>query len=148
VAFINDYLNEGVSIDNHSYREYKVTVIDSLPVMNDIVITALPLKTKVRIKEEFNINVHLDPVGKHYYNYKDGGQFHTRLYSEMYCKDSLIKEEVCPLPIDILLEKYKGQYCFRFVSPAARGTFKIIFALKTSVLGTWSTRKVIALDVY
>jgi hypothetical protein len=147
VAFINDYLNEGVSIDNQSYKEYKVTVIDSLPVMNDIIITTLPMKTWFRINEEFKLKVKL-AAGKPSDNYKDCGQFHTRLYSEMYYNDSLIKEVVCPLPVDILLEKYGGQYSFRFVSPAEKGTFKIILALKTSVLGTWSTRRLIRLNVY
>jgi hypothetical protein len=147
VAFVNDYLNEGVSISNRSYKEYKVTVIDSFPVMNDITITVLPQKPRVRINEEFNITVRLD-AGKPYCKYKDCGQFHTKLYSEVYHNDSLIKEEVCPVPIDILLEEHGGQYCFRIVSPAARGTLKINLALRTSILGTWSTSKAIKLNVY
>jgi len=147
VAFINDYLNEGVSIANQSYKEYKVTVIDSLPIMNDIIITAFPLKTKSRINEEFNIKVQL-AAGQPADTYKDCGQFHTRLYSEMYYNDILIKEVICPLPVDILLKKYSGEYSFKFISPASRGTFKIILALKTSVLGTWSTGKEIRLKVY
>jgi hypothetical protein len=114
--------------------------------MNDIVIKAEPPKTGIRINEEFNIMVRL-ATGKPSANYKDCGEFHTRLHSEMYYKDTLIKEEVCPIPVDILLSEYGGQYSFRFVSPAERGAFKIITSLKTSVLGTWSTGKVIGLTV-
>lgn len=146
VAFINDYLNEGVTIGNSSFKDYKVTVIDSLPVMNDIIISAGSPKTGIRINEELNIKVQL-AAGKPSADYKDSGEFHTRLYLEMYYKDSLIKEEVCPIPVDILLEEYSGQYSFRFTSPAERGTFKIIISLRTSALGTWSTRKVIGLTV-
>jgi hypothetical protein len=146
VAFINDYLNTGVNIDNQSFKAYKVSIIDSLPVMNDLVITFLPLKNKFRINEELNIKVQL-VAGKPSYNYKDSEQFHTRLYSTIFYNDSLIKEEVCPLPVDILLGGYGGQYCFRF-SPAAGGAYKIVLALKTSILGTWSTKRVIGLNVY
>jgi hypothetical protein len=146
VAFINDYMNEGANIVNSSYKEYKVTVIDSLPVMNDIVITAEPSKTRIRTNEEFNIKVRLVTANP-FANYKDSGEFNTRLYSEMYHRDTLIRADVCPIPVDILLEEYSGQYSFRFVSPAERGTIKIVIALKTSALGTWSTRKVIGLAV-
>jgi hypothetical protein len=147
VAFINDYLNEGVNTMNSSFNDYKVTVIDSLPVMNDIVITAELPHARMRINEEFSIKVHL-AAGTAPDNYKDSGEFHTRLHSDMYNKNSLIHEEICPIPLDILLEEHSGQYNFRFVSPAERGAYKIIIALKTSELGTWSTRKIIGLTVY
>jgi hypothetical protein len=146
VAFINDYMNDGANIVNSSYNQYKVTVMDSLPVMNDIVITAEPSKTRIGPNEEFSIIVRLVTAKPSAY-YKDTGEFHTRLHSEMYHKDILIRQEVCPIPVDLLLEEYGGQYSFKFVSPAERGTFNIIIALKTSALGTWSTRKVIGLTV-
>jgi len=146
VVFINDYLNDGINIGNSSYKDYKVTILDSLPVMNDIVIKVVPPKTGIRINEEFNIKVQL-ATGKPSANYKDSGKYHTRLQSEIYYKDSLIKKEVCPVPVDILLEKYRGQYSLTFFPQAERGTFKMIIALKTSVLGTWSTWKVIGLTV-
>jgi len=48
VAYINNYLSEGENIQNPFYRDYQVSIIDSLPVMNDIVLTVNPLKAKVR----------------------------------------------------------------------------------------------------
>lgn len=146
VAYINNYLNEGVNIHNPFYRDYRVSIIDSLPVMNDIIISDEPATTRVGINEEFNIKVFL-AAGKSSGNYRDAGGYTTRLHAELWCRDSLLKEQVCPIPVDALLKTYKGEYIFRFVSPPGRGSYKIIISLKTSTLGTWSTAKVIGVTV-
>jgi hypothetical protein len=146
VAFINNYLKEGTNIQNRFYRDYKVSIIDSLPVMSDIIISGEPVKSNVGINEEFSIKVLLD-AAKAYYNYKDAGGYNTRLYAELWSGDILLKEQVCLMPIDILLNTYNGVYIFRFVSPAERGTYNIKITLKTSLLGTWRTGKVIVLNV-
>jgi hypothetical protein len=146
VAYINNYLKDGENIQNPYYRDYKVSIIDSLPVMSDIIISVEPIKSRVRINQGFSIKVLLD-AGKTYNNYKDAGGYNTRLHAELWSGDSLLKEQACLIPLDILLNIYDGVYIFRFVSPAERGTYKIKVALKTSELGTWSTGKIIGLTV-
>lgn len=146
VAYINNYLNGGVNIQNPSYQDFRVNIIDSLPVMNDIVITVNPLKNKVPANNEFEIKVLLStPLSSD--NYKDAGSFITRLYAELWSGNSMLTEQVCSFPVDILLNTYKGMYTFRFVSPDVKGSYKISVALKTSELGIWSTVKVVGLTV-
>ena len=146
VAYINNYMSEGVQIQNPSFRDFKITVIDSLPVMDDISISVLPLMADARMNQEFSISVLLS-AGKPYDRYRDVERFKTRLYAQLYFKEKLVKEEICPIPVDILLDKYNGEYKFRFISPAEKGTYRIFFALKTSDLGTWSTGKVSGIKV-
>jgi hypothetical protein len=146
VAYVNNYLSEGENIQNPSYRDYQVSIIDSLPVMNDIVLTVNPLKAKVRTNEEFDIKVLLD-ARQSFDNYKDAGNFSTRLYAEIWSQNKVLKEQVCSIPVDILLNTYNGAYTFRFISPSERGSYKIFITLKTSKLGFWSTEKVIELTV-
>jgi len=146
VAYINNYLNGGVNIQNPSYQDYKVSIIDSLPVMNDIIITVDPLKKKVHSNEEFEIKVLLS-TQQSLNNYRDAGNFITRLYAELWFENKMIREQVCSFPIDILLKTYNGSYIFRFVSPPGRGLYKISVTLKTSELGIWSTGKVVGLTV-
>jgi hypothetical protein len=146
VAYLNDYLNEGADIQNPSYKEYKVTIIDSLPVMKDIVIAPESNKILVGVNSEFSIKVSLGTV-KSYDNFKDAGAYKTRLHAGVYSKDSLLFDQVCQIPVNQLLEKNKGEYSFSFYSPGRKGRFKIIIALETSALGTWSTQKVIGLTV-
>lgn len=146
VAYVNNYLSEGINIQNPLYSDYKVTIIDSLPVMNDVVITVEPRKILVGRNEDINILVSLN-TGKHYSYYRDAGDYQTRLYAELYSKDNLISEQVCLMPVDLLLKKNKGEYSFRFISPAEKGFYKIIVTLKTSALGTWSTQKVIRVTI-
>jgi hypothetical protein len=146
VAYINNYLKEGANIQNPFYKDYKVSIIDSLPVMSDIIISGDVVKSKVRINKEFSIRVSLD-AAKTYNNYKDAGGYTTRLHAELWSGDSLLKEQVCLIPLDVLLNIYKGAYIFRFVSPEECGTYKIKIALRTSILGTWSTVKEIGLKV-
>jgi hypothetical protein len=146
VAYINNYLNGGVNIQNPSYQDYRVNIIDSLPVMNDIVLTVNPLRNKVPANQEFEIKVLLStPLSSD--NYKDAGRFTTRLNAELWSGNSMINEQVCSFPVDVLLNTYNGMYTFRFVSPAERGSYKISISLKTSELGTWSTLKVVGLTV-
>jgi len=146
VAYVNNYLNEGQNIQNPSYTDYKVSIIGSLPVMNDITLTVNPLKNKVHANEEFEIKVLLStPQPSDYY--KDAGYFTTRLYAELWDGNNMIAEKVCSFPVDILLNTYNGIYTFRFVSPSERGSYKISVMLKTSELGIWSTGKVVGLTV-
>ena len=146
VAYINNYLNGGVNIQNPSYQDYKVNIIDSLPVMNDITLTVNPLKKKVHANEEVEIKVLLS-TRKSSENYKDVGNFITRLYAELWFGNRMLTEKVCSFPVDILLNAYNGMYSFRFASPSEIGSYKILVTLKTSELGKWSTGKVVGLTV-
>jgi len=146
VAYINNYMSEGVRIQNPSFRDFKVTVIDSLPVMDDISISVMPLLTPIHKNEEFNISVKLG-AGKPYEMYRDVDRFRTRLSARLYSNGKLIKEEICQVPVDILLRNWGGEYKFRFISPDKRGSYRIFFTLMTSELGSWSTGKVIGLKV-
>jgi len=146
VAYINNYLKEGLNIQDPSYKEYKVSIIDSLPVMNDITLTVNPSKIKVHANEEFEIKVLLS-TPQPSDSYKDTGYFITRLYAELWSGSSMLTEKVCSFPVDILLNTYNGIYTFRFVSPSERGSYKISVMLKTSELGIWSTGRVVGLTV-
>jgi hypothetical protein len=146
VAYINNYLKDGMNIQNPSYKDYKVSIIDSLPVMNDITLTVNPLKSKVHVNEEFEIKVLLiTPQSSD--KYKDTGYFITRLYAEIWSGSSMLTKKVCSFPVDILLNTYNGIYTFRFISPSEKGSYKISVILKTSELGIWSTGKVVGLTV-
>jgi hypothetical protein len=146
VAYINNYLKEGVLIQSPYYKNYKITIIDSLPVMNDILITADSGKLRVTNSETVNVKVTLVPR-KTPENYRDAGNYSTRLYAGLYIDDNLLSEEVCILPIDLLLKRDKGEYSFKFKAPSEKGRYKIIVSLKTSELGTWSTKKTVSLIV-
>jgi hypothetical protein len=146
VAYLNNYLNEGISIQNPEYKDYRITIIDSLPVMNDILITSGSGKLTAKNNEIFNVKVILlspkDPE-----NYHDAGKYSTRLYASLYKEDNLLIEEVCKLPIDLLLKRNRGEYNFQFNAPSIKGRYRIIASLKTTELGTWSTIKTIYLTV-
>ena len=146
MAYINNYLKEGLNIQDPSYKEYKVSIIDSLPVMNDITLTVNPSKIKVHANEEFEIKVLLS-TPQPSDSYKDTGYFITRLYAELWSGSSMLTEKVCSFPVDILLNTYNGIYTFRFVSPSERGSYKISVMLKTSELGIWSTGREVGLTV-
>lgn len=83
VAFVNDYLDTGIQIKNPLYNDYQVTFIDSLPVMNDIVITTGMRKLTVNQNEIIDINVTLSST-KTPDNYRDAGNFTTRLNAGLY----------------------------------------------------------------
>jgi hypothetical protein len=146
VAYLNNYLNEGISIQNPEYKDYRITIIDSLPVMNDILITSGSGKLTAKNNEIFNVKVILlspkDPE-----NYRDAGNYSTRLYASLYKEDNLLIEEVCKLPIDLLLKRNRGECNFQFNAPSVKGRYRIIASLKTTELGTWSTIKTIYLTV-
>jgi hypothetical protein len=146
VAFVNNYLDEGNKIGIPKYESYKVTVIDSLPAMNDIIITTGLRRIKVKQNDEVSIKVILLSQHKPE-NYRDAGHYETRLLAGLYKGDKLIKEEVCALPLDLIMSKYNGEYDFQFLSPAKRGNYQILISLKTSLLGLWSTKKSINLIV-
>jgi hypothetical protein len=146
VAYVNNYLNEGVKIQDPFYGDYKVSIIDSLPVMNEIVVTAEPRKIMVGFNEYFDIKVILK-TKKPYNNFRDAGVYRTRLCAELYKKDSLVCEKVCPVSVDQLLKKNNGEYSFSFISPGEKGFYDILIALKTSELGIWSTRKEVRVKV-
>lgn len=146
VAFVNNYLGEGVKIQNPFYKDYRVTIIDSLPVMNDILITTGFRKLIVKPNEIVNVKVVLLPQ-KASENYRDAGNYSTRLYASLNKENKKLIEDVCLLPVDLLLKKHKGEYNFQFKAPAENGKYQILISLKTSKLGTWSTKKAINLTV-
>ena len=146
VAYVNDYLEEGVKIQNPYYKDYKVTIIDSLPVMNDILINTALSRLKINPNEKLGIKVILLTT-KAPDNYRDAGKYTTRLYAGLYKEDNLLNKEYCSLPIDLLLQRYNGEYNFQFIAPARSGNYKIVISLNTSELGMWSTKKTIKLTV-
>ena len=146
VAYVNNYLDEGVKIQNPVYKDYQVTIIDSLPVMNDILITTGLRRFTVKHNEKVNIKVVLLPQ-KAPENYRDAGNHTTRLSACLYKEDKLLIEEACMLPVDLILKKNKGEYNFQFKAPAESGKYQILISLKTSKLGTWSTKKTVNLTV-
>ena len=146
VAYVNNYLDEGVKIQNPFYKDYQVTIIDSLPVMNDILINTALRRLIVNHNEMVNIKVVLLPQ-KAPENYRDAGNHTTRLSACLYKEDKLMIEEVCMLPVDLILEKNNGEYDFQFRAPAETGRYQILFSLKTSKLGTWSTKRTVILNI-
>jgi len=146
VAFVNNYMDEGVMFQNRYYKDYKITIIDSLPVMNDIVIKAELKSFSVNRGETVEIKTILSS-NNHAVDYHDTRNYITRLYAGLYKENLLVKEEVCSLPIDILLKRDKGEYDFKIAAPSQRGRYKIVISLKTTKLGDWSTKKTINLTV-
>jgi len=146
VAFVNNYLDEGVMLQNHYYKDYMVTIIDSLPVMNDIIIKTELISSKVNRGEKVEIKAKLSSDNPVVY-YHDTRNYTTRLYARLFKGDVLVKEEVCLLPIDILLKRDKGEYDFSLITPLQRGNYKIVISLNTTKLGEWSTKKTINLTV-
>ena len=146
VAYVENYLDEGVKIQNPYYSNYKITIIDSLPVMNDIRIISRLSKLSVSPKENIQVKVDLF-TEKGPENYKDAGIYYTRLYACLYQDDDLLSEKVCLFSIDQLLEKNKGACSFQFDAPSEKGKYQISVSLKTSGLGCWNTKKTINLTV-
>lgn len=147
VAYVNSYLDKGKNIENPLYSRNKVSIIDSLPVMSELVITAEPHKIHCERNMELVIKVMLNTT-KSYNYYRDAGDYHTRLHAELYNnKDSLLSEQICSLPVNLLLKNNNGKYSFRISSPGEKGRYKILIALQTTTLGTWSTKKVIDLII-
>jgi len=146
VAYINNYLEEGVKIVNYEYNDYKITFIDSLPVMNDILISINPGKLAVKHNENIEIKVILSSK-KASENYRDAGNYTTRLYAGMFNDQNLLIEEECKLPVDLILKDNDGKYNFQFNAPAEKGQYQIIISLKTTELGEWNTKKVVRLTV-
>jgi hypothetical protein len=146
VSFVNNYMNEGIKILSDSYKNYRVTVIDSLPVMNDLLISAGVRKIKVNQGGLIDIKVFLS-ADKPADNYRDAGRYKTRLSAGLYKDDNLMMEDVCPFPVDIILENNKGELYFHLQAPRETGKFKLIISLKTSDIGTWSTMKTVDLSV-
>lgn len=146
VAYINNYLGEGVKIENPEYKDYRITFIDSLPVMNDILITTNPGKLSVKPNENIEIEVVLSST-KAPENYRDAGNYTTRLYAGLYNEQNLLIEEVCKLPVDLIFKENDGEYNFQFEAPAEKGQYKIVISLKTSDLGEWNTKKMVRLTV-
>lgn len=146
VAYVNNYLDEGVKIQNSIYKDYQITFIDSLPVMNDIHITTRIEKLSVKQNGKVEIQVVLLAT-KTPENYRDAGNYTTRLYASLYKEDNLLIEEVCMLPVDLILKKNNGEYNFQFEAPSEKGKYQILISLVTSKLGTWNTKKTVNLTV-
>jgi hypothetical protein len=146
VAYVDNYLDEGIKIQNPYYSNYKITIIDSLPVMNDIRISTRLSKLSFSPKENMQIKADLF-TEKGPENYRDAGIYSTRLYACLYKDDDPLIEKVCLMPIDQLLEKNKGACNFQFDAPAEKGEYQILISLKTSGLGCWNTTKTVNLTV-
>lgn len=146
VAFIDNYLDEGVKIQNSYYEGYKVTFIDSLPVMDDLRISARINKNLFKPNESIELRTHLVSE-KGPENYRDAGIYNTRLYASLYRDDNLLNEKVCLMPIDLLLKNNNGEYSFEIDAPAEKGSYKVEISLKTSGLGCWNTKKTVDLTV-
>jgi len=146
VAFVDNYLDEGVKIQNPYYKEYKVTFIDSLPVMDDIRINTSINKHSFKPNENIELRAHIFSE-KRPENYRDAGIYTTRIYASLYKDENLLIEKVCILPIDLLLKKNNGEYNFQIDAPVEKGSYQIIISLKTSMLGCWNTKKTVDLTV-
>lgn len=146
VAYVNNYLDDGISIQNPVYKDYKVTFIDSLPVMNDIKIITNIRSLSVEPNEKFKLKIIL-LSSKTPENYRDAGNHSTRLYACLYQEENLLIERICESPVDLLLTKDNGEYDFQFEVPAEKGKYQIIVSLKTSGLGTWNTMSTVNLTV-
>jgi hypothetical protein len=146
VAFVNNYLDEGVQIQNSIHKDYKITFIDSLPVMNDIQITPGIKNISVKPNRKVEINVVLLSA-KAPENYRDAGGYTTRLYASLYKEKSLLNEEVSMMSVNHIFEKNNGKYNFEFEAPTEKGKYQIVISLKTSKLGTWNTKKTVKLTV-
>ena len=89
VAYVNNYLEEGVEIHNPEYKDYKVTIIDSLPVMNDILISTGLRKIVAQSDDTINIKVLLS-AGNMADCYRDAGKYSTRLHAGLYRDQDLM----------------------------------------------------------
>ena len=146
VAYLNNYLDEGVEIQNPVYNDYKVTIIDSLPVMNSILINTRFKKLAVNPKGTVDVKVVLSSK-KAPENYRDAGDYSTRLHAGLYKGENLLYEETCTFPIDLLLKRCKGEYNFHIIAPAQSGRYKILISLHTSKIGIWSIKETVNLIV-
>jgi hypothetical protein len=146
VVYVNNYLDEGVKIQNPLYKGYKLTIIDSLPVMNDIIISTGVRRLVAGPAEKMKVKVVLISEKKPE-SYRDAGKYRTRLQASLYEGENLLTTETCSLPIDCLLKNEKGEYNFWFTSPEQKGRYKISVSLMTSEIGIWSTRKTVWLTV-
>ena len=146
VAYFNNYMDTGDSIRNPFYKDFRLTIIDSLPVMNDIQINTESGRLVVNPNESFEVKAVLlsskDPD-----NYRDAGGYSTRLNAGLYRGDTLLYRRVCSLPVDQLFKRNNGEYYFAFKAPDRTGSYNIQISLNTSRLGTWSTKKTIKLTV-
>jgi hypothetical protein len=146
VAYFNNYLDSGDSISTPFYNDYRLTIIDSLPVMNDIQINTVLARPVLNPNEQFEVKaVLLSSQDPGYY--RDAGGYATRLNAGLYRGDTLLNRSVCSLPLDQLFKRSKGEYNFAFKAPGRTGRYNIRISLITSRLGTWSTEKTIKLTV-
>jgi hypothetical protein len=146
VAFVNNFMDEGAVLQNRYYKDYKVTIIDSLPVMNDIIIKTELKSSSVNCGERVEIRAILSSESPAVY-FRDTRNYKTRLYAGLFKENMLVKEEVCSLPIDILLKAERGEYDFSILAPSQSGNYKIVIYLNTTKLGQWSTKRTINLSV-
>jgi hypothetical protein len=146
VAYFNNYLDTGDSIRNPFYKDFRLTVIDSLPVMTDIQINTILVRSALNPNESFEVKAIL-LSSQDSDNYRDAGGYSTRLNAGLYSGDTLLYQNVCPLPVDQLLKRNNGEYYFVFKAPDRTGRYNIQISLNTSRLGTWSTKKIINLTV-
>ncbi len=146
VAYVNNYLGDGIKIDNPVHTGYQVTILDSLPVMNDINISALVRNRVVNRNEIISVQVVLK-TDKPFEYYKDAGSFTTRISAVVYKDENLLSEAISGLPVYQILDKNSGVHELILRVPADSGKFRIIISLNTSGLGTWSTKEILYMTV-
>jgi hypothetical protein len=146
VAFVTNYLEEGLKIQNPYYNDYKITIIDSLPVMDGINIRARQGRFSVKSGESFDVDIALS-TKQASENYRDAGIFQTRLCAQLVKDDRLIDEQICAIPINHLFKDNNGVHNFKFIAPGEKGKYNILFSLKTTGLGTWSSVEILRFSV-
>jgi hypothetical protein len=114
--------------------------------MNDILISTRFKKLTVNANETMDIKVVLSSK-KAPENYRDAGDYSTRLHAGLYQGENLLDEEASTLPIDLILKRYQGEYNFHINAPVQSGSYKILISLNTSKIGIWSIKKTINLTV-
>ena len=146
VAYVNNYLKDGIKINNQVHPGYHVTIMDSLPVMNDIDISAFVEQNDVNSNDFISVQVVLK-TDKQFGNYRDTGRFTTRISAGIYKDEDLISEVFSVLPVYEILKCDGGEHEIILMAPSAKGKFRIVISLNTSGLGTWSTGKTLYMTV-
>ncbi len=146
VAFVNNYLRDGIKISNPAHTGYQVTILDSLPVMDDINISAFVENRVVTSNEIISVRVVLK-ADKQFENYRDAGSFATRISAGFYKDKDLLSEVISGLPVYQILNFDSGEYEFILRAPSDKGKFRIVISLNTSGLGVWSTSKTLYVTV-
>lgn len=146
VAYVNNYLGDGIKIHNPVHTGYQVTILDSLPVMNDINISAFIGNRVVNRNEIISVRVLLK-TDKPIEYYRDAGSFITKISAAVYKDEDLLSEAISGLPVYQILDNCNGEQKLILSAPPDSGKYRIVISLHTSGLGTWSTKKILYMTV-